>query len=492
MPATPAQIALAKTYEPILLFHPDELYQPIDSKRWFEIAALWSASAPFTDKAKWGFDASPGQKFPRKALVNAGQAALVTAEVRAGQVDVASDPKYLLTRGGEVDLFLDVAGWDDSPNVVETSNNTSANLAAIGQLTAQANLALFGRRYAVEIVEVNAIEALLQGLKAGLTLSQLLQQQIQKPQLLLYYFLYPGHEQELLDCEIALSHVSDGNFSGDWSCVAILLNQNKPIWIGHSTHNAGLIEVAIRDLRIGMVVNPWGDASSVNGHPLIFVAKGTHGNWLAPGDHPRTSFSPAKTDISEHSCGAWEGGYEALRDAVNEANKVTPIAETSKDALVALAKVVAGAAIGGVLGAIAGGIAAIGEALATNAPQIEGPPPLPGATPVEETPPHPANNRIDVGRALRPAGLTLPANINANTVLDWNSNDLVVAGRTYPFVVIRSEQCWWPRDIPGAPPGYEGRWGVRVQKDPSDRRCGMQFPDFRRMFFRELLLKLTG
>jgi hypothetical protein len=491
MPATPAQIAIAKKFEPVLLYHPGELYQPLDPKRWFETAALWKANAPFTNKEKWGFDSSPGTKFPRAPMIKAGGVALVPSETKPGQTDISSNPQFLSTHGTELELFLEVAGWDDSANVTLNSRNISSNLAAVRASTGQLDFNNFRHRYVVEIVEANALETLLQGLRADLDLGSLIRQQFRNPQLLLYHFFYPGHEEDLLGCEMAVSKIRDANFSGDWGCVAVLLDGSAPVWIGHSTHNAGPIEVAVKDLRVGMLVSPWRDVRAINDHPVIFVANGTHGNYLTPGDKNRPSFSPAGIDVSRLSCGAIEDAYNAFRDAVDTANNVTPIGETAKDALVAIAKVIAGAAIGGPFGALAGAFAAIGEALATNAPQVAVPPPLPIAEPLDQTPPHPNASTINVGLALRPKGLVLPVDIRAATVSDWNSSDIIANGNSYPFVTIRSEQPWWPPDTPTAKAGYEGRWGARVQQDPSDRRCGMQFPDFRKIFFRELFIELS-
>ena len=41
MPVDPAAAALAKKFEPILLFHPSETFFPIDPKFYLERCALW-------------------------------------------------------------------------------------------------------------------------------------------------------------------------------------------------------------------------------------------------------------------------------------------------------------------------------------------------------------------------------------------------------------------------------------------------------------------
>src|SRR4051812_40730180 len=44
---------LAKSFEPILLFHKDEAFFPIDPKWYLERCALWKTTQAFDDKTKW-------------------------------------------------------------------------------------------------------------------------------------------------------------------------------------------------------------------------------------------------------------------------------------------------------------------------------------------------------------------------------------------------------------------------------------------------------
>ena len=67
-----------------------------------------------------------------------------------------------------------------------------------------------------------------------------------------------------------------------------------------------------------MTVRPWAEAAKVAGkpnHPKVFVARGTHGNYLTTGDggsHPIAPFSSETFDISRDSCGR----VEALDDVI--------------------------------------------------------------------------------------------------------------------------------------------------------------------------------
>jgi hypothetical protein len=45
--------ALARKFEPIVIFHPDERFFPCDAKRYVEHCAMWKAEAPFDNKAAW-------------------------------------------------------------------------------------------------------------------------------------------------------------------------------------------------------------------------------------------------------------------------------------------------------------------------------------------------------------------------------------------------------------------------------------------------------
>ena len=108
----------------------------------------------------------------------------------------------------------------------------------------------FRPRYAVEVVETEALERLVVALRRDLNFTGLLKSIATAPRMVLYYSFYPGHDEDLLGCEIAVSKVRDGNFSGDWGCVAVLLDGSTPIWLGHSTRNSGPVEVAVKSVGV--------------------------------------------------------------------------------------------------------------------------------------------------------------------------------------------------------------------------------------------------
>ena len=52
-PLDPKEV-LARRFEPVLFFHPDEPFFPVDAKRYVEHTALWSSHYAFDDKKNWG------------------------------------------------------------------------------------------------------------------------------------------------------------------------------------------------------------------------------------------------------------------------------------------------------------------------------------------------------------------------------------------------------------------------------------------------------
>lgn len=85
----------------------------------------------------------------------------------------------------------------------------------------------------------------------------------------------------------------------------------------------------------------------------------------------------------------------------------------------------------------------------------------------------------NLGKVIYPKSLSV-AEPGAELV-PWSADKAAIDQRKYDFIVDRSAQVWWP-NLDGGP-GYRGRWGPRVSVDPFDRRAGMRFPEFWRMFF---------
>jgi hypothetical protein len=234
-----------------------------------------------------------------------------------------------------------------------------------------------------------------------------------------------------------------------------------------------------RERRINMHVSIWELADTVttasdslpHEHPRIFVARGTHSLYLKPGVHPITPFTP--DDLSWMSCGAGEGLAHASLEPALEA--VTPP--------VIIMKVTAGmrlgALAGGIAGVLPGAVAGVLWALDELAEEPAGAAPSASQQQIDAAPPH-----NDYSMVIKPANVTLSEPV---TPKEWPSqNTIVEGGRVYTLIVDRvdpdpnSRHVWLPGE--GDNPGYEGRWGPRVTKDPRGRRAGMRFPDFVEMF----------
>ena len=132
--------------------------------------------------------------------------------------------------------------------------------------------------------------------------------------LLCYYFFFPAHEEALATCT-NIEAKEFGSFAGEWACMAVLLGQDgKPTNQVHRADRA----LAVPDSRcepaaptddgqdaarrIVMKVNKFADATSIDGHPTLFVADGTHSLYLQAGTIAVTY--PA--DSRPYSCGRAE------------------------------------------------------------------------------------------------------------------------------------------------------------------------------------------
>ncbi len=119
--------------------------------------------------------------------------------------------------------------------------------------------------------------------------------ELKGPALLCYYFFFPAHEEALASCT-NVEAKEFGSFAGEWACMALLLGHDgadKPSFIGQTGRLLSPIPgVSLPPLtddsddaarRIVMKVNKFADATSIGGHPTLFVANGTHSLYLQPG-----------------------------------------------------------------------------------------------------------------------------------------------------------------------------------------------------------------
>jgi hypothetical protein len=139
---------------------------------------------------------------------------------------------------------------------------------------------------------------------------------LQNAALLNYYLFYPAHEEGLADCTNTEA-VEFGCCAGEWGCLSLLLERAdpnsdyRPSYIGTSGRllaapSTPVAQAADDDdtaKRMVMTVNAFSKATLTSGHPRIFVAKGSHALYLAPG-----SYAVAYPNESHPNfCGGFEG-----------------------------------------------------------------------------------------------------------------------------------------------------------------------------------------
>jgi hypothetical protein len=261
-----------------------------------------------------------------------------------------------------------------------------------------------------------------------------------------------------------------------------------PIYAAYGVRLRGIAKKFLPALfKQGMLVQTWDKTRRIGNHPRVFVAKGYHNNYHEPGDHAPAASNLLTIPIGEISCEV----TEELDEAVNDIEEfLEDVGEVAKDVSITIGKILAGAAAGvGLLGfagaawgAAAGAVAGIIEAVSSSNTEN-----VPSEDVREELEKEtgPVDRRY--GLVLTPAGvnplLPDPKNPeNDETAVDvrtWNGTD-------FDRLVDRDRQIWWPDDL-----GFNGRWGVRVEDDPNDRRSGIKFPDFKRTLLNDLALHIA-
>jgi hypothetical protein len=514
------RIALAGAYAPILYFHADEAFVPLRPEHYLNAAALWEGKTegyPATDMKKdWGLG---GPGFPRRATVPHFGISINPAEDVQGAADpdgdgvnewylghVHTDGTLLfLESSSDREVWLDSSGWADGTMVTATSANDRCNrAAAIDKWREQGLARVHSDWYYAEVQELSDLERILASFEgfAGKAVDQILREILGEVWIVWYYFLYPIHEEYLRRCEqVADSDAHRGDYEGDWNAVGVVVRQPavlpwdpggsfpQPTHVAYGVRLRGLAEDFMPSLfKQGMIVRDWpSETPHIPGttHPRVFVTKGYHNNYPAAGDHNPVEAELAVIPIGKLTCDV----TEEFDEKVNEFKEtLEDIGETAKDIAVTVAKVAAGSAIGaGIggfigagIGALAGAVAGLVEALSTsNTDDVPSEEIREGMEREQGPPPG------RYGLVLKPPGVNalLPAPPGqppetaetATQVRDWLGSD-------QDRLVDRHRQIWWR---------YEGRWGVRCQNDPNERRSGMAFPDFKRVLLNDLAVHLA-
>jgi len=226
MPSDRDARAFGKTFEPILLFHPEEPFFPIDPKWYLERCALWRAVPNLDDKASWG--EPPRTLFPRLPQLPKNTIAALKTETAGGARTWLGDANKDLGVGtapvGEApprpeERFLEFVGWQPvvpAPNeVTQTSENRHA---ALNPADYTAPLMPSRPWYYVEFLTNDDLRRYTSTRKPnGLDLSRLVagNDRLNKPRALLYNLFYPVHQEALEGCEGTPEGPSFGTYAGE-------------------------------------------------------------------------------------------------------------------------------------------------------------------------------------------------------------------------------------------------------------------------------------
>ena len=369
-PATDAE-TLARRFEPVLFFSANEQFFPADAKRYVERCALWRAQAPFDAKDSWGGKGGP---FPRAPIIDYGKISAL-----AGEPGTPLDSATLVDNQGE-ERFFDFKGWMDAarmpePKVTATSKNTFSKRDTIDTVYNKADADGGDQKlrdsrfwYHAELIAADRLRRLLATVRAPDLVK--VYDTLQNAVLLNYYFFYPAHDESLAGCTNT-EGVEFGGCAGQWGCLSLLLERAdttrdyRPSYIGTSARLLAAPSMVVAQAaddddtakRTVMTVDAFGKATLNDGHPRIFVAKGTHALYLAPG-----SYAVAYPNESHPN---FCGGFEGIPPPT--APPETHLADNPLAAQgLFWAKVAAGSSLLGALGAAAGAIWGIVEYAEAN------------------------------------------------------------------------------------------------------------------------------
>ena len=471
---------LIKRFVPVLFFHRDEKFFPVDPKRFVEHAALWNSSAPLDDKNTWG--GAPGAPFPRTPDVATDKLAALP-----GQGDTYKFDEILAH--GKDNRFLEIGGWKDSgdmaePGVTADSQNVYANRDAIAdKFNNEYEASRFW--YYAEVFTGSRLENLL---RSDANLTKTLTKR-SKPKLLCYYLLFPAHEQSVgTDTCSGIEAQEVACHAGDWQCIAVLLEGDgtdaasyTPKYLGLTGSRPKAVDVGGGQLdyrphqfdeenRTVLKVESWGTGMplTVDGHPRVHVALGSHSLYTQGGD---VEVDPFSSNEEPRNCGIFDGPGPVSPPPADDDDGFPDL----PPAAVIIAKFVAGLAT---LNFFTAWAAALIEAF-TGYSDPFGADPSP---PAGDTPGPDQSPMAGDGTTLQPAGLDVP---DAGHIEFWRSRrDTTPDGRTLDYVVNRASQRWWPDD--DLEKGFWGRWGQQVTNDPLGRRSGPRFPNYAVMFIQAL------
>jgi hypothetical protein len=325
-----------------------------------------------------------------------------------------------------------------------------------------------------------------------------------------YHFFYPAHEEGLRWCEFVallnnlnkelpdevpstkfeepgveneigseLVGLHRADYAGDWSTVCVVVqaspdalpspsgNQVLPendsdlpppryVGLGQRVRSQVSAEGRYTFDQLMKITEDFGRVGSR--HVKVFVGRGTHNNFAAPGQHP----SPRGDSVLDSACDV--NGTDEDSDApVDDRNRKRRLI------MVGLLKVLLGILLGlpvlPEVGAIGLGL----EGMRSHDPHS----PFGPDEPSEDTPPS-----EDQAMIIAPTEVLDGLGLSEKSAWQIEDGTDLVDG-----------QIWWPPPV-GPANGYRGAWGVTCAEDPFDARSGMPFPDTRPRLIESLAIFL--
>jgi hypothetical protein len=463
---------LIKRFAPVLFLDQAKDDFPIRPEALIKRSALWSANTPYDNKMLWGQGASA----TRSPLV------------ARGGIDLNSI--QLFRRRSQAELWFETSGWSRDSQVEALTDNRTCN-----PITPDAyELEVDGPWFYAEVCDLGTIEDWFESQtvreQVGLDWAGF-SEVVGQVTVISYYFLFP---RRLENRELARADGSSepsANYEGDWACFCVIakhsdastdIEQAEPIFTGFSKSRRGAsIDFGSEFLQEYMEIYPWNQVLTASDHAGVNVSLGTHN--LYPLDIQQGEAGGIRPKWFDFGSSTSEPANKLAKDAVEN-----PAASAS--AAVTLAKVLAGLGIAGPFGALVGAIAAGAEAVAIHEgldekPKLEIEDAKPPEWPDDLEDPRDKLQSLGTSLVVLPQGQenllpALMAGAEANASLSYWIDD------SEQTVVDRTQQMFWA-DRLGNTVGYRGRWGVRCDDDPFNRRAGGKFPEFRLQILKQLV-----
>jgi hypothetical protein len=451
---------------PILLINTNDVGVPIDPDRFVKMSALWIGQRPALDnKSLWGSSAGAGSRMPL---------------IARGRLDLASlGPLVEELRASE--MWLDCGGWSGGQDVADGIDNRQPNVVRLVDLFRNDPTPVVSAEVCAGDTWSNMNSGMTErtlGL-SGDELSQVLDNTV----LINYQMLFTARRQD------AIEVFRDGTQYAAADSDPAELQPRFALFERRFRNQSASFGENREVRRFESVL--WEKIPKFGSQPLVLVADGTHN--LYPADIATTPSGHVKTQSGSF------GYADNITDDVNKWVKkaVVKNAPTSAAILgVILAKIAAGAAIIPPFGALVGLIAGIAEAAPIAKALGKDPGPI-EIDPENEKPPDgklkdPKDKFKTKAQGAQAYVVIADGTIDIQQISEYFTFDATIdqvlswSGRSRE-PVNRELEGYWPTYDGFNSQGYVGRWGVRCENDPFNRRAGDILPDYRMEVLRNVL-----